>query len=269
MKIYKLIFILLFIISVVFIIKNNENRNCIKWKDDLLIGHSFGSIGNDIYTGSYEAFYAAYSRGIRTFEVDLYMTSDNKIVLAHDFDEKNTPTEKQFLETPIQGKYTPMSFAGLLELMNNFQDIYIITDTKYVNKHDIEMEFNEMVNTAKKMELLDVFDRLIVQIYYEDMYYYVQEIYNFKSTIFTLYMRGFKDLNEFEKICLWCQENNIKSIAIWNSLYNKNIKKIAKKYDINIYIHTENDVNKAKKFIKDGVKGIYTDSISRANIISQ
>ena len=78
-----------------------------------------------------------------------------------------------------------------------------------------------------------------------------------------------KDLEEFEQICSWCQEHNIQHITMWTHLYNKNIKEIAQNYNINIYVHTENDADRAQRYIRNGVKGVYTDSIAKNDIITE
>ena len=52
-------------------------------------------------------------------------------------------------------------------------------------------------------------------------------------------------------------------------LYNQDIKEVAQKYNIDIYVHTVNDVKEAKKLIANGVRGIYTDSIGRNDLISK
>ena len=72
-----------------------------------------------------EGFQAMYAQGVRVFEADLRMTSDQKVVLRHDWRkgwqrgirETSIPTLEEFLNAPILGKYTPLSFQDLLLLM--------------------------------------------------------------------------------------------------------------------------------------------------------
>jgi hypothetical protein len=45
-------------------------------------------------------------------------------------------------------------------------------------------------------------------------------------------------------------------------LVNEDIIKIANRYDLDVYINTENNVEKAKELLDLGVSGIYTDKLS-------
>ncbi len=241
------------------------------WEKDTLIGHSFFGIDEISYTGSKEAFLIGYDKGIRTFEVDLGLTKDEKLVLIHDWSIFNTfssiPTEEEFLKTKILNKYTTLSLTDLLNLMEEYQNIFIVTDSKYTEEESIKKEFQYLVNKAKELGKEKILNRFIIQIYNENMYDIVEEIYPFKNIIFTLYQRwNGSDYLDFENIVKWSKEKNIKGITMWNYLYNDTIKEIITRYNINIYVHTENDINKAKEFLKNGVTGIYTDFIGEKDL---
>ena len=62
------------------------SHNNYKWTEEKIIGHSFGAIDGNTYTGCLEAFEEKYNEGIRTFEVDFSRTSDGYIVLRHDWE---------------------------------------------------------------------------------------------------------------------------------------------------------------------------------------
>ena len=240
----------------------------ITWRDDLLIGHAFGEVDGDTYTNSKEAFNAAYSRGIRLFEVDFQLTADNKIVLCHDFLD-GPETEEQFLNTKIKNKYTPLSLLDLLKIMHEYPDIYIVLDSKYDDEENIKLEFNEMKNVAIENNLLETFNRVIVQVYSEQMYEYVNRIYPFPKYIFTLYKRyedKISDMKDLEYITSWAHNNNFFAITMWKEWFNNDVNEIMKKYDMKVYVHTVNNVGTAKKSIKNGVYGVYTDSISRNDL---
>lgn len=178
-------------------------------ENNILIGHSFGSIDGYTYTGCLEAFQKKYEQGLRIFEVDFAVAADGNIVLRHDWDvalqegisSANIPTSGEFKEIPIHGKYTPLTFIDLLELMEEYPDIWIVTDSKEVGEEEVKAEFEEMVREAEEVELLEVLDRFIVQIYNETMYDIVKEVYPFSEYIFTLYMRWDGAQDEFENIC--------------------------------------------------------------------
>ncbi len=245
------------------------------WPKDITVGHSFGEIDGFTYTGSKEAFLRNYDVGHKTFEVDLSLTRDRKIVLSHDWewwktitnqDEIYEPSRQEFLEKPIYGKYQAMSFEDLCEVMGSHPDIWIITDTKFKDNEMVAKQFSELLTEAKASGNEEILDRLVIQIYDEDMYEYVENVNHFNNYIFTLYARWYGDKSEFEDICRWSVANGINTITIWDYLYNPIIQEIADAYGISLYVHTVNDVGTAKQFLKDGVNGVYTDSISPSEL---
>ena len=246
-----------------------------KWVGDTFISHAFGIIDDCAYTNSLEAFESNYTKGHRTFEVDLYLTWDEKVVLAHDWNhnariqkrawtEQVPPTEEEFKSAKIYSRFTPMSYTDLLRLMKDHPEIWIITDTKYTDKERMEIQFHYMVDTAVALGMADILDRLVIQIYNEGMYHVVNGIHPFCSYIFTLYQRWDGDSEELKKICRWCMEIGIDTITMPVTLYSKDIQNIVE--GINVYVHTQNNVLEARNTLKSGIRGIYTDSLSAMDL---
>ena len=243
------------------------------WPGSSIVGHSFGAVSDEgnfySYTGAREAFEENYKKGYRTFEVDLEITGDDKVVLRHDWDQAiqegissaNIPSQDEFLAVPIMGKYTPLSFQDLCMIMQEYPDIWIVTDSKYSDGENVKKQFNIMVSTAKECGAAEVLDRLVIQIYNEDMYEALQEVYPFKSFIFTLYQRWGGEPEELAGICKWCVEHDVDVITMWHYHWNEEIRAIADRYDRDVYVHTVNDVPAAIDLKENGVKGIYTDMI--------
>lgn len=227
------------------------------WQNDFLIGHAFYGIDNISYTNSLEAFLEGYKQGIRTFEVDFQFTNDQELVLAHDLGSENSCNKDAFLNNLILGKYTPLTFVDLLNLMEKYPDIYIVTDSKYSDYESVSKQFFYMYFLIKNKPSL--LKRFIIQIYNEEMYETINKIIPNATYIFTMYMRWNGGNEEFTKICDWCEEKNINNITMWTTLANEEVLKIAKEHHINIYVHTENDLSLAKQYLKQGIKGIYTD----------
>lgn len=231
------------------------------------IGHSFGMIDGLSYTGSYEAFRENYASGQRVFEVDLLPTSDHKLVLRHKwsdgiqagFSNANVPTEEEFLEEKIYGYLTPLSFNDLCKFMQECHDMYIVTDTKYVDVERMMPEFEIMTETLNST-YQDIRDRIIIQIYTEEMFDIIAKL-GFEQMIFTLYNIWEGDTNEFTELCRYCVNKNINTITIREEYYNLEIQEIADRYGIFLYLHTINNIDIAKKYIKNGVQGVYTDTI--------
>lgn len=114
------------------------------------IAHAFGGILGDTYTNSYEAFLLNYQLGHRVFEVDFYITDDGKTVAAHDNDywSKNATlpanlhtsgiddatkefTYDNFMSSLWYDKYHPIDLDTLIQILKEYPDVYIVTDTKY------------------------------------------------------------------------------------------------------------------------------------------
>lgn len=275
--IWKSHWVILFLMCTVFLGLTLSVYNGVKgfgkanlWKGSLVIGHSFGAVEGSTYTGCLEAFLYNYGGGIRTFEVDLQITRDNKVVLRHDWDQEiqegvstdNIPTQEQFLSIPIQGKFTPLSFRDLCLLMKEYPDIWIVTDSKYTDYDNIVKQFTIMTQTAAECGAQEVLDRFVVQIYNPDMYHAVMGVYPFKSFIFTMYQYWDGTPEQFTHICRWSVEHGIDAITMKYGQATEDILNIAQCYDRDVYVHTVNEVTEAQDFLDKGVRGIYTDYIN-------
>lgn len=248
------------------------------WQGDPLIGHSFSGIDGLTYTGSLEAFLEGYANGYRTFEVDIIFTSDDELVLAHGWaqsaeaagrDEWNDmpPTMDEFLETPAWGGgYTLLTLADLFNIMENYPDIWIVTDTKYTDTEQVRRQFQKLVDTARENGCMDVLDRVIVQLYHEKMYAVIQKIYPFQSYIFTMYQRWWGDPGEFGALCRWCLSHGVWAVTTKGDISYEEAWRIARAYGLDVYVHTINDISEADVFFESGVSGIYTDFIRREEL---
>lgn len=255
-------------------IAKSEVKCC--WQPTKTIGHSFGAVNGDTYTGSWEAFEENYAHGRRVMEVDILLTSDGKCVLKHEWDapaqegisEANIPDENTFLHTKLDGKYTPMSFEQLCELMIEYPDLWVVTDTKYTEEEDICKQFQVMMDTINNTGggHCEILDRFIIQVYNERMYEILSSRYDFKTYIFTMYKRFYTDdtVGTFRDVCRFCVNNGIEVVTLKHRRYQnygEEIQKIADTYGIKLYVHTVNDIDAAGDLIDAGVVGICTDEI--------
>lgn len=242
-----------------------------EWSDTL-IAHALGGIDENIYTNSLEAFELAYSNGFRTFEADMLLTSDNEVVLYHDWDAEAKadysagyiPTLDEFLSSKTDGIYTRLSFLDLLHLMEEYPDIWIVTDSKYSDAESVENQFTAMYNTALENDLLYLFDRIVVQIYNEEMKSVVDNIYEFDNYIFTMYqIWDGTDISAFDSYCKWSTENGVNSICMYNTVYSSEANEIIQNYGLNLYVHTVNDASEAFHYLVNGATGIYTQFLTK------
>lgn len=268
--IWMIVSVLLICIGVGMIVKGYSQSECTRvWNLDPAVGHSFGEVEGARYTGSFEAFNENYTLGQRTFEVDLALTSDNKVVLKHDWNypqqegisEENIPTEKEFLEKKLNGKFTPMNFEQLCDLMIEYPDIWIVTDSKYTDQETIRRQFDALLAAIDAKGAEELLDRMVIQIYNEDMYLQLSQYGRFQSYIFTMYQRWTGDVEDFIEVSRFCVNHGIDVMAISENLYDEKIQQVADQYGMNLYLHTVNEIKDAKKYIRGGIRGVYTDTI--------
>ena len=236
-----------------------------------VICHALGRTQEgDTLTNSLEAFQYNYMRGQRVFEADVQITSDGKMVLRHDWvsglgqeeafgwteEDSWAVTAEEFLSSPIYGKYTPLSLEDWFAIMREYPDIWFVTDTKYSN--EVEAQFSLFRDTAIENGYEDVLSRVIVQIYYKEMYDEVMKVYPFENLIWTLYYIGYPGKQE---ILDFMAEKEIPVLVMPSSWWNGQQEEDLKDSSIKVYVHTVNDEEEALLRLQHGVSGIYSDDI--------
>ncbi|MDR2481864.1 MAG: hypothetical protein LBD07_06225 [Spirochaetaceae bacterium] len=217
------------------------------------------------YTNSKEAIVQNYNRGHRCFEIDFTLTKDGRLAAVHDWEEgkritgKNwadAPTSKEWLEAKILGEYTTLFIDDIVNLMEIYQDMYIVTDTKEASDTEyITIEFMEIKRAAEKSSY-GIMDRIVPQIYLPQMLETLYAIYEFQNVIYTLYQSPQTDYEVMQFVV------SHKSItAVTMPLYRANaefveaLTQAGKK----VYVHTVNKFEEAYQTREKGVSGIYTD----------
>lgn len=229
-------------------------------KNNQIIAHAFGGIKKASGTNSREAFIENYEKGIRFFEVDLSLTADGAVVAFHDGNESNIGLNKKISQTTLEefkqhkflGEYTLLDFQGILDLMKEYPDSYIITDTK----GDLHSILSQVVSLTKNF-YPEALNRIIPQIYQERDIQTVNNIFDFKDLIYTLYRTNAND----DDVLRFVTNNGSKITGVtmwWDKRFNENIKDQLQALDIGVFVHTLNNDEDIKKFIKKGV-GVYTD----------
>jgi len=253
-----------------------SNENLEVNQDTALIVHALGGIDDKTHLNSKEGFEYVLSKGYTLFEADFRFTSDDILVLRHSWEDTlgqdnltgEAPAFEEFISTKMYGKYTPLSFEDLLYLMNDNEEIYIVTDTKYTGEKKVRKEFLYILEKTRELGMEEVLDRFIIQIYNEEMLSVIREIYPFREYIFTLYKLYKKegdqlDLNE---IAEFCSENDIKTVTVPKARVNSGLIDIMDKHGIAVYTHTVNSMKEYKKFTELGVKGFYSDFLEPGDI---
>ncbi len=252
-------------------------------KQGRYICHALGKIDDYAYTNSKEAFLENYKKGYRVFEIDIEFTSDDKLVMIHgwknrdlkkllgivrDKSENKKPLSyEEFMSHKIYGSYTSLSFEDFAKLLKDYPDVYIVLDGKYDSeeKEKLETEYRMIYDTISG-NCPDMLERFIPQIYDEEMLATINDIYQWKSVIYTLY--HFNDKADFdaEKEIDFAVRNGIKVITMDEDreldLVGSGVfKNKLLKNRLMAYVHTINDAEQAEKLKADGVYGFYTDEL--------
>jgi len=243
------------------------------WDSYPLVAHAVGPADEYVCVPSLEAFRDNYRRGYRVFECDLTLTADGALVLRHDWEAgmqegigpEHIPTLEQFRAAPLYGRYTPLAFSDLLDLLETYPDVYIITDSKGTQAELIQKEFLALRTEAENRDALPLLQRFIVQLYSPEMYELVNDIYAFPHYILTLYQTDFDgDPEQFASYAKACSLLGIHNITMWYYLYDEAFLPIMERYKIHVYVHTVNDGAEAAALLRRGVSGVYSDRIDPA-----
>lgn len=236
-----------------------------------LIAHALGEADGKIETNSKEAFLTSWQNGFRAVEADFTYTSDGTLVVRHDFEKNGSyyrleikPSgslvmdTKTFTSTPAVYEQTPMTAVDLLYLMQEYPDMYLITDTKTTDKAQVQRQFRDLVNIANNIGSPEILSRIIPQLYNKEMLSWIKEIYPFENWIFTLYLYANPN---YDDIANFCAANGIDTVTLHIDRAKKeNISKLKAK-GLKVYAHTVNRYRIFEDALAAGVDGIYTDRI--------
>ena len=265
--IYRLLIVLV-IILVSFHLYNRIPSDFFRQKDvsdmrdhlikERFIIHAGGFIDGDDYTNSKEAIENCYDQGDRICEVDIMMTSDGALVLAHDSDDgywargtniEEIPTLDEFLAQKIDGKYTAMSMDDLADFMRKHPDFMIVTDIK---------DEKEECITKISNDYPDLLKRIIVQIYHETEYDTVSEL-GFPYIIYTLYEAEEDELS-LDALARAAIDDVLVGFTFWADWTIKDdFMEGMRKTETPLLVHTLNTREDIHYALLDGISGIYTD----------
>jgi glycerophosphoryl diester phosphodiesterase len=224
-----------------------------------------GGVNEDTYTNSLEAFEAGIDKGYKVFEADFSVTSDEKIVCSHNFEDFNgeIPDYDTFMNTKIYGKYTPLDMKDLVALLYENKGIYLMTDFKWDNSfgsdnHEVTLIMDELVSDIESYNDNSLYDRVIIQIYSEDNYSVIENYGCFSNYVYTLYNYAYPI---YDEIAAFCLEKQIPVVTMEKSRATVEHVSTLDQWNIKVYSHTINDKDEAQRLIDDGVTGIYTDWI--------
>jgi len=231
--------------------------------DHPLIHHAGGQINGHVYTNSAEAVQKTLSEGNCFIEIDFAYTSDSQLVCVHGWDdvypEEYRPTLEEFLDTKIQGKYTPMTAQDLIAVMKQNPQMYLITDTKEDALVSVVRDLAEIAEYEPS-----ILDRFIIQVYLGSEKDGILEIYPFRDSQFllTTYKLGQWPL----QIGDICSKYNISVITFEHWALSSEDIALLKEHGYTLYEFTVNRPDHAKIALERGISGFYTDCLSPADL---
>jgi len=238
-----------------------------------LIAHAGGTVRekeyNTKYTNSLEALRQNYNLGHRLFEMDFNLTSDKKLAAVHDWHHFGNkadvaPSSKEWKkfqgygspETP--SRFTTMLIGDVFDQMIINRDMVLVTDTKSMEipKEDRITQFKELVSEANKRDK-ELLDRVIPQIYHQEMFGEIESIYPFKHVIYTLYASP--DSGE-EVLDFIAKHKEIEAVTVPIDDSRLTLKFIEQVHKLGkrVYVHTIQTYESLTKYAAINVDGFYT-----------
>lgn len=229
------------------------------------IAHALGGVEGSNYSNSYEAFVSNYQAGQRLFEVDFSLTDNGDVVLMHTDHEwktrlqssSNLPfTTANFLSSLYDGKFHTLDYRKLIDLMLEYPDIYVITDSKYTDQPSMNKEFTQILDYAKSRDA-SVLDRFVIQIYTPEMLDWVMALHPWHSVVYTLYQNPDWTAENVRDFAL---ESGVKVITTSHDWIDDHTADTWHAAGLAIAAFTVNDLNKIQSLTQDyDVKLFYTD----------
>lgn len=236
-----------------------------------LIAHALGVADGKTELNSKEAFEQSWGNGFQVVEADFTYTSDGMLVLRHDFEAADSyyrleqkisgaavMDSEAYANSKIVYEQTPLTAVDLMALMAQYPEMIVVTDTKETDQATVKKQFNDLKAIATNMELPEILDRFVPQIYNEEMYTWIHEIHPFPEWIYTLYLDSKPD---YPKIATFCADKKIGTVTIHKDRVTKEVVNTMHGKNIKVYAHTVNRYQQLEGLLALGVDGVYTDTI--------
>lgn len=153
--------------------------------------------------------------------------------------------------------YESLKIDEIIELLILYPDAYLVTDTKDTSKTNVMLAFSQIVHHAEQTHP-EVLERIIPQIYHEDMLSWITSIYPFHSVILTLYQLEWTP----ESVLDFCINSGVRFVTLSFDRVTEDILRLWDSLNICTAVHTVNDTEAANTFLDMGVDMIYTDFIT-------
>ena len=247
--------------------KNYKNKflQNFYFNPDKFIAHGGGKIDNFYKTNTLESLNYNYEKGSRLFELDLNLTSDQKIVAVHDWlswknmtNHKGSipPTYSDFMSNKIYSKYNVLDANIILDWFLNNKDAVLFTD-----------KLDDAI--LIKNNFKDIGNRLIIELFSQEQ---IDRALNNNIGNILISQRmlwrnnySFQYLNELSKLKVKPTGFSVNKNTVYKhpEFFLKAKKLGFKTYVYNIN-ETQNKNNEIKVFceLSSFITGLYADDIS-------
>jgi len=219
-----------------------------------IIAAGLGEWNDLTNTNSREAFLHNYERGFRAFEFGTQFSADG--ILFGISEAMRTP-RFTFLQEQEVADYTLMPFEEIVELMLEFDDWYLITNTKYHdNLQALQSTFEYMLNAVNNVEP-SLLNRIVVQVYNRHMYYFMINNFPFGAYIYCLHTSG----DSIEALLGFVEKNGLAVVSMPVSRATPELVESLNQLGVDSFIKS-NDLHEIRDMFERGVTGVYTDFVT-------
>ncbi len=249
-----------------------------EWTEGQLIAHAGGGYRDtyggfySYYTNSYDALVQNYNLGARIFEFDFSLTSDGRLAAVHDWNDfgnmNGQPmSSEEWAETETVAKpltdrtFKSMFIEDILDQMMVNQDMYLVTDVKYDNtsQEEFEQEFSSIYNAAMERDPM-LINRIVPQVYSEETYNWIMDVYNFPSVIFTCYKTE-ADADEIISFCNSKDNIHVITAKYQDKRFDEAAVASIHENGMLFYNYTVSTFTKMYDGLANGVDGIYSNTL--------
>ncbi|MCB1985666.1 MAG: hypothetical protein H6936_13820 [Burkholderiales bacterium] len=222
-----------------------------------LIAHGGGEIAGNHVTNSLQALNKTYDLGQRFIEMDFSWTSDNHLVLIHDWNEtyrqhfsmhSKAPDLNKFNRLSMNYGLTQLNLEQLLAWLHERPDAKIITDIKARNLEGLAY----IAKNAGRMK-----GQFMPQIYNINEYNQAVAL-GFEKIIFTVYRTNISDAQLLD----FASSHVLAAVTLpVNRATQGTLAQQLKNKGLFVYAHTVNQAVFFDFLQSKGVEGIYSDVI--------
>jgi glycerophosphoryl diester phosphodiesterase len=220
------------------------------------IAHRGGSVRGVPKSNSLDALINSYDGGFRYFEVDLSLTSDQELVLIHDWTwaierlfraAPKVYSLEEFQQLKMIGGLKQVDGYELIKWMKKSPDAVIIADIK----DDYLPSLQWLIKNYK-----DGRKNIIPQVFSFEQYEDVTNL-GFKDVILSLYRSNYTD----DEIVRFVKTHPFSAVCMPVERAQTLLPKKLKQLGVFVYAHTVNDPFLEARLKANGVDGVYTDML--------